>query len=104
MVLADELEEGGPALDVPVEGPLEGRDDLRGLRHVLGMKAPGPGHGRHARRSVIGHLPRVGIVPRAPEAGAIARVAAVVDVERGDPDAVARQRLDIASYIRGGHL
>ena len=43
-------------------------------------------------------------MPRAPEAGAIARVAAVVDVERGDPDAIARHRLEIAHHVADARI
>src|SRR5207249_8461327 len=44
-------------------------------------------------------LPRVRIVPAAPEAGAIAGVAAVVDVQGRDADLVARHRLEVPHHV-----
>src|SRR6185436_11054187 len=96
VVRGDELHERGAALGVLVEGALERGDDLGGLGHVLAVEADRARHARHARVAVVGHLPGVGIVALAPEAGTVARVAAVVDVDRGDADLVARDRLEVA--------
>src|SRR6266498_3557228 len=99
MMRADELEERGAALGVLVEGAPERRDDLRRLADVLGVEADRPRHRGHAGRAVLRHLPGERIVAAAPEAGAVAGVAAVVDVQRRDPDAVARHRLEAAHHV-----
>src|SRR5438477_3351334 len=99
MVRADELQERRAPLGVLVERPLERRDDLGRARHVLAVEADRPRHRRHARRTVIGHLPRVRIVSGAPEALAVPGVAAVVDVHGGDADLVARHRLEVAHHV-----
>src|SRR6185295_18695961 len=96
---ADELHERGAALGVLVERALEGGDDLGGLGHVLAVEADRARHAGHARVAVVGDLPGVGVVALAPEAGAVARVAAVVDVDRGDADLVAGHRLEVAHHV-----
>src|SRR5260370_10463734 len=96
---ADELEERGAALGVLVEGPPESRDDLGRLADVLGVEADRPGHRGHARRAVGRHLPGKRIVAAAPEAGAVTGVPTAVDVERRDPDAVTRYRLEVAHHV-----
>src|SRR4026207_525170 len=83
MVRADELHEGRPALGVLVEGALERRDDLGGVAHGLGVEPDRARHVGHARAAMVGDLPGVGIVSLAPEAGAVARVAAGGAVDGG---------------------
>src|SRR5207247_2484308 len=51
------------------------------------------------RRADCMTAPRVGIVPGAPEAGAVAGIAPVVDVQRRDPDAVPCDRLEVAHHV-----
>src|SRR2546426_11868919 len=99
MMRADEFQERRPALGVLVESALERRDHLGRRRHVLAVEAHGLRHVGHAGRGVIRHLPGVGIVPTAPEARAVAGVAAVVDVKRRDADLVARHRLEVAHHV-----
>ena len=53
---------------------------------------------------MVRHLPGVGVVAAAPEAGAVAGVAAVVDVDRGDADAVARDRLEVAHHVADARI
>src|SRR5439155_2504003 len=81
------------------ERALERGDDLGRIVHVFAVKTDRLGHRGHARLAVIGDLPRVGVVAGAPEARAIAGVAAVVDVQRGDPDAVACDGFEIAHHV-----
>src|SRR4029077_6168652 len=51
------------------------------------------------RAAVVGDLPGVGVVPLAPEAGAVAGVAAVVDVDGGDADLVAGPSTGVAHHV-----
>src|SRR5712691_9526236 len=63
------------------------------------MKAEGAGHRGHAGRAVVRDLPGERVVAAAPEAGAVTGVAAVVDVQGGDADAVTRARLEVAHHV-----
>src|SRR5262249_2307169 len=96
MMRTDELEEGRAAFGILVEGSLERGDHIGRLAHVLAVVADRTRHRCHARRPVVGHLPRVWIVARSPEPRSIARIAAVVDVDGREADLVARDCLEVA--------
>src|SRR5687768_8229240 len=93
---ADEFEIRRTVLGVLVEGTFERRPYFRRLDDGLAVPADRAGHRRHRDVRIFGDLERVGVVARAPESGAVARVTAVVDVDRGDPDFVAGNRLEVA--------
>ena len=84
MMRADEFQQRGLPLAIGIERALERGGDLCRLSHALGVQAQRLGHVGGADGLCIRHLPCVWVVALAPEAGAIARIAAVINVNDGD--------------------
>src|SRR5262245_54937130 len=95
MLRADKLQKGRLALGIGLQSTPQCRDDLRRLRHILSMITLRPGHGRHADLGMIRDFMGVRIVAWSPEARAIPRKAAVVDVDRSHAEAIPGHRLEI---------
>jgi hypothetical protein len=68
------------------------------------VEAEGADHFRHIHLVGHQHLVCEGIVSRPPEAGSIARKAAIADVHDRDPEFLARQNLKVAGHVTKAHL
>src|SRR5262245_14283183 len=71
MLGANELQICRLTLGVCLEGAPQSGDDLRRLRHILGVKALRSGHGGHAGLIVIGDRMGIGVMPTPPEPWAV---------------------------------
>src|SRR5438067_9629870 len=89
VLAADELDIGRATSCIDVERPPQGRDDFGRLADPLGVKAEGADHLRHVYLVGPQHPVGEGIVSRPPEAGSIAREAAIADVHDRDPEFLA---------------
>src|SRR6266568_9572780 len=99
VLAADELDIGRATRIIDVERPPQGRDDFGWLAHPLGVEAEGADHLRHTYVVRPQHLVGEGIVSWPPEAGSIARKAAIADVHDRDPEFLAQQNLEVAEHV-----
>ena len=90
VLAADELDIGRATRPIDVERPPERRDDFGRLIHPLGVEAEGAYHLRHIHLVGPQHPVGEGIVSRPPEAGSLARKAAIADVHDRDPEFLAQ--------------
>src|SRR5260370_31451888 len=86
------------------ERPPQGRDDFGRLADPLGVEAEGAYHLRHIHLVGPQHLVCEGIVSWPPEAGSIARKAAIADVHDRDSEFLAQQNLEVAEHVAKARL
>src|ERR1700730_4526877 len=104
VLAADELDIGRATRRIDVERPPQGRDDFGWLAHPLGVEAESAYHLRHIYLVGPQHPVCEGIVSRPPEAGSIARKAAIADVRDRDPEFLAQQNLKVAEHVAKARL
>src|SRR5438552_18579986 len=104
VLAADELDIGRAARIIDFERPPQGRDHLGRLADPLGVEAEGAYHLRHIHLVGPQHPVGEGIVSWPPEAGAIARKAAIADVHDRNPELLAQQNLEIAEHVAEARL